>query len=131
MFLDSDSDYVTPVPDSERTERLISLIDTCCDRVAGTAERPSGWTEESALAHWLGYLLAVAWARYPDDAQARAEEAADLGTYYRPDGWDDGEFTVRDYLYEIAEDWDSVPRLVSLQADIRDRGLMAEIKHPI
>lgn len=128
MFQDFNIERVSAAPDSETTKRLASLTESCIACVDGDADRPAGWTEESALAHWFAYLLRIAWARYPDDATARAEEAFDLGTYYRPDAWDDGDFVLRDLLHEIAEDYDAVPRLASLTALIRERRFLDEIR---
>lgn len=127
MFNQFDIERVSATPDSDPTKRIAALIEACCGRVDGDTERPGGWTEESALAHWCAYIFRLAWARYPGDAQARAEEAFELGTYYRPDAWGDGQFGVRDWLYEIAEDWDTYPRLVTIESMIRDRDLLSEI----
>jgi len=126
MFDQPNIERVSATPDSDSTKRIAALTEACIARVDGMADRPSDWTEESALAHWATYLFRIAWARFPDDAQARAEEAFELGTYYRPDAWGDGQFGVRDWMYEIAEDWDNAPRLVSIEAMIRERDLLDE-----
>lgn len=116
--------------ETESVSRLLTQANLCADRVDGREERPDGWTEESDLARWIFSLLRVAWSRYPDDAQARAEEALELGTYYRPDRWGDGEFSARGLMQEVAEDYDAVPRLVSIAALIRERGIMEDIHTP-
>lgn len=127
MFQDFNIERVSAAPDSETVRRVAALTEACIARVDSLADRPSDWTEESALAHWFAYLLRIAWARFPSDAQARAEEAFELGTYYRPDAWDDGDFIARDLLQQIAEEYDAVPRLVTISTLIREHGVLEDI----
>ena len=101
--------YVRPRPETDKMIDVQNAIRASVHYAEGMGPRPATWTEVAELGDFIANVLYLAALRFPHDDEARAEDAFDLATYWRPDCWPDSFFGMRDAIYGLALDTPARP----------------------
>ena len=109
MINDTVPAYVRPRPESDKMIDVQNAISNSVHFADGMGPRPTTWCEVAELGDFIAHVLHLAALRFPDDDEARAEDAFDLATYWRPDCWPDSFFGMRDAVYRLALDTPARP----------------------
>jgi hypothetical protein len=99
------------------------------------AESADAMDARAANLHDLSFfcrsVLRMVFASYPDDPQARGEDAYEVATSYRPESWPDGDFVLRDWLQDAASDLHEVPSIDRIRAAMESTDIVSHLSAPL